>query len=256
MNYSTPQQHTSAVRGLKKISAVALGALALMSAAPAMADVIDFESQFPLIFGGSATFVDHGYTLLVQDTLAPGGGIGFAGALINGLDPYSCNIAVCPSGNSSMYFMSVNDGSVQMSLSMANGQGFRMSALDYGFMVPVGNLPAGILPGKLTIVGEKVGGGTVTTELEFAALDGGGSSPFLHATLASQFAANTFSSVQIGSCLYDGAGGCSPYGNQAQFAIDNIEVAAVPEPQTYAMMGLGLAAIGLLSRRRRASHNV
>ncbi|WP_348694762.1 NF038120 family PEP-CTERM protein [Duganella fentianensis] len=256
MNYSTPMQHASAVRGLKKISAAALGALALMSAAPAMADVIDFESQLPDIFLGGMTFEERGFTLLVQDTLAAGGGSGFAGALVNGLDPYSCGVAVCPSGNSSIYFMSVNDGSVQMSLSMANGQGFRLSALDYGFMVPVGGLPAGILPGKLTILGEKVGGGTVSTEVEFAALNGSGSSPFLHATLASQFAANTFSSVQFSSCLYDGLGGCSAYGNQSQFAIDNIEVAAVPEPQTYAMMGLGLAAIGLLSRRRRASHNV
>ncbi|MYM41751.1 PEP-CTERM sorting domain-containing protein [Pseudoduganella sp. CY13W] len=134
-------------------------------------------------------------------------------------------------------------------------RGFRLSAVDFGFISPLAGQPAGLLPGKLTITAEKVGGGTVYAELEFGALDNSSASPFLHATLDSQFGNAAYSSVVFSSCVYDSANGCSQGKNQAQFGIDNIEVAAVPEPQTYAMMGLGLAAIGLLARRRRASHN-
>ncbi|MCW5623505.1 MAG: DUF4465 domain-containing protein [Burkholderiales bacterium] len=38
----------------------------------------------------------------------------------------------------------------------------------------------------------------------------------------------------------------------AYFALDNLSVAAVPEPSTWWMMGLGLAALGFAARRRSA----
>jgi hypothetical protein len=70
--------------------------------------------------------------------------------------------------------------------------------------------------------------------------------------LQSTFGSTYLSSLTIGSCLFDGNGGCvSPLAgaeNQSQFAIDNLQV--VPEPETYAMMGLGLGLVGWLSRRR------
>jgi hypothetical protein len=47
----------------------------------------------------------------------------------------------------------------------------------------------------------------------------------------------------------------NPSDNQAQFAFDNLTLAPVPEPQTYAMLGLGLAAISLVSRRRANKNN-
>lgn len=42
-------------------------------------------------------------------------------------------------------------------------------------------------------------------------------------------------------------------GSQATFVLDNLKVAAVPEPETYAMLLSGLALIGAISRRRRLS---
>ncbi len=42
----------------------------------------------------------------------------------------------------------------------------------------------------------------------------------------------------------------SPAFNQGQFALDNINISAVPEPSTYMLMLAGLGAIGMLSRRR------
>jgi hypothetical protein len=43
-------------------------------------------------------------------------------------------------------------------------------------------------------------------------------------------------------------GGASP----DQFYLSGVVVSAVPEPETYAMMLLGLGALGLVARRRRA----
>ena len=41
-----------------------------------------------------------------------------------------------------------------------------------------------------------------------------------------------------------------PAFNQGQFALDNINISAVPEPSTYMLMLAGLGALGALSRRR------
>lgn len=42
--------------------------------------------------------------------------------------------------------------------------------------------------------------------------------------------------------------------NMTGMAIDNLQTAAVPEPQTYALFAAGLLAMGVLSRRRSPRH--
>lgn len=229
----------------------AVGALALMSAAPAMADTINFESIGSTTFNGTETFTEAGYTLEVIDTPAVPGGTGFAGGIGNGLDPFLCEIASCPSGNSSYFYMGVNDGGLKVS--REDQLAFRLSSLDYAFLAPVGGLP-GYSYGQLTVTGITVGGSSVQATFDFPALVGG-SSPFASANLYSQFGNTLFSNVTISSCLFADTGCISPAGNQAQFTLDNLVLAAVPEPETYAMMGLGLAAIGLVARRRAKKQN-
>ena len=56
---------------LKKLTGAALGALALMSATPAMAAVIDFESIGPSIYGGTETLSENGYTCLLYTSPSP-----------------------------------------------------------------------------------------------------------------------------------------------------------------------------------------
>ncbi|SEO54355.1 PEP-CTERM protein-sorting domain-containing protein [Duganella sp. CF517] len=242
---------------LKKITGAALGALALMSATPAMAAVIDFESIGPSIYGGTETLSEHGYTMTVIDTPAAGpDGTGFAGAVGDGNDPFLCAIAACPTGNASHFYMGVNDGGLKVT--RGDNAAFQVSGIDYAFLAPVGGLPS-YSWGQLTLLGTRIDGGTIAVAYDFPLLDAAGNSPFVSNALTA-FGNVSLSSLVISSCLFDGAGGCySPLPgseNQAQFAFDNLDISAVgpvapvPEPETYAMMGLGLGLVGLLSRRR------
>jgi hypothetical protein len=234
---------------LKKTGAAVLGALAMMSlsAAPAMATTINFESLLPTTYDGGALFSEAGYNMLVLDSIA-GSGSGFAGGIANGLDPFSCAITACPVGNNSFFYMGVNDGGLK--LSRNDSAAFSIKGLDYAFLAPIEGLP-NYAYGQLTLVGQKVGGGTLATSFDFPMLNGNGNSIFTSTSFTSAFGNTAFSSLVISACLFDDANHCyNPAGNQAQFSIDNVSVTAVPEPSTYAMLGLGLAAIGLVSRRR------
>ncbi|MTV37637.1 PEP-CTERM sorting domain-containing protein [Duganella radicis] len=237
---------------LKRMTAAALGAIALMSAAPAMADIIDFNSLDSNTFNGLDTFDSGAYHFLVIDSPASGpDGTGFAGAIGNGGDPYLCAIAGCPSGNSSNFYLGVNDGSVN--ISRGDNKSFSLGRVDYAFLAPVDNLP-GYSYGQLVVTGTTSGGGKVTYSFDFPEL-ASGHSPFITADLSSRFGNTLFSNVTISSCIFDGAGCVNPSDNQAQFAFDNLTLAPVPEPSSYAMMGLGLAAISLVVRRRANKNN-
>jgi hypothetical protein len=125
---------------LKKAGAAVIGALALMSAAPVMADTIDFDSLESNTFNGLDTFDAGDYHFAVIDTPTAGpSGTGFAGAIGYGGDPYLCAIAACPSGNSGMFYLGVNDGS--LNIARGDQQGLQPGSIDYAFVAPVDNLP-------------------------------------------------------------------------------------------------------------------
>lgn len=248
MNHIEQPQEGASLLMLKKMTVAALGAIALMGSLPAAAEVIDFDFQNPDIFGGGNSFADSGYTFLVNDTTAPGGGVGLAGVMVNGTDPESCTVAACPIGNASMYYAGVNDGSVTLS---RNGGAFQLNSLRYAFLAPV----TGLDPysyGQLTLVGTLVGGGTASASIDFPVLAAGGYSPFALSALGGAFTSGVYTSITIGACVFTDTSCDNPYGNKAQFAIDDLNVtAAVPEPETYAMMGLGLGVLALVRRRNR-----
>jgi hypothetical protein len=195
---------------LKKAGAAVIGALALMSAAPVMADTIDFDSLDSNTFNGLDTFDAGDYHFAVIDTPVAGpAGKGFAGAIGNGNDPYLCAIAACPSGNSSMFYLGVNDGSVN--ISRGDHKVFQLGSIDYAFLAPVENLP-GYSYGALTVSAITSGGRSVTYAFDFPALVGG-NSPFLTADLSSKFGSTAFSSVTISSCIFTDDGCVNPFDN-------------------------------------------
>ena len=58
----------------------------------------------------------------------------------------------------------------------------------------------------------------------------------------------SFVATEATSSLFFAGG----YDSNHYIGLDNVSVTAVPEPETYAMMLAGLAAIGSIARRRKA----
>ncbi len=58
--------------------------------------------------------------------------------------------------------------------------------------------------------------------------------------------------IDVPSNLFSAFTLTGPTGAQGGFSIDNISVAAVPEPGSYALLALGLAAVGFVGQRRAA----
>jgi hypothetical protein len=231
---------------LKQLAGVVVSALALLGAAPAMADTINFEAHGPDIFAGGDVFTEAGYTMLVLDS--PAGGGGGAGMIANGADPDTCSVAACPVGNNSMYYLGLNDGG--LNIHRTDSSAFSLHGLDYAFLAPVGGLP-NFSYGQLVLTGTLAGGGTVRNAFDFPLQNGSGNYVFGAVPLSTMFGHASLSELTVSACLFDGSGSCfNPAANQAQFAIDNLNVSAVPEPSAYAMLMLGLGGIALAARRR------
>ncbi len=210
------------------------------------------------IYAGKDQFTSNGYIATVADSpfaqSQPGYAPGLAGAIVNGSDLHNCDIIACPAGNASKFYTGLNDSS--LSFTRSDNQSFHLQSMTYAFVAPIGGLPDGNY-GRLVISGTKLGGGNISTEIDFGGQEEG--QYLFNGWISGSFGQANLTSVTISACLFDGVGGCVNNdfsANQAQFAIDNVRltegIAPVPEPATYLMMGLGLACVAGATIRRRA----
>ncbi len=232
-------------------------AAALCCATPAYADVVNFETLPPSANLSGVTLSEAGYDmLLVEGPFAASFGlVGGTGNVIDSNDPASCEIIACPSGATGNYLAVINDGAVRFS-HPGLLSGFTLTGFDFAFVAPVA-VPAGSY-GQLQLSGVNWQGTTISTSLDFPGQNANNNFMFGSAELSAAFRANVFSSLTINACLFDGLGGCvnsadSPAMNQAQFALDNLQLTAVPEPTSFLLFGLGIGALGLARRRKTVS---
>jgi hypothetical protein len=245
---------------LTKIAAALAGTL-LLATAHAEPTSIDFESVTnvvtPALAAGDTAyntddaFRQAGFTLQVRNNAtAAADDYGLVGALVDGADPFGCYITACPTGNASTWFAGLNDGALD--LSRDDHLAFTVDGLQFAFIGPVGGLP-NLAFGQLALTGTLAGGGTVTVRNDFPGQGSAGSFRFDQFLLGG-FGANALTRLRIDACLYDANGGCSfdhlTTQNQAQFAIDNVQLSLVPEPAALTMLMVGLAALALTARRR------
>lgn len=178
------------------------------------------------------------------------------GAVIDGTDAQAaCGALQCPSSTGS-YLTGLNDGIIEIT-SNTPGQLLSLKSFDASFLGSSSfSYPA--TAGLLVVVGVKA---DRSYDTQVYALDGPGSTGFQFGTYNSSL---TFGSAQyIGFDFYsavcnDSGSSCVPGATgRGQFALDNLQfgtaVAAVPEPQTWLMLGAGLLAVGGAARRRRAA---
>jgi hypothetical protein len=231
-----------------------------MCAAPAFATLIGFETLPAEVHLSGTSITEASYRMLFIEgpVAASFGSAGSTGALINGADPFSCDLVGCPSGANGRYLSILNDGAVQLT-SIGSSSLFTLNSFNFVFVPPLAE-PLGD-GGRMVLDGVNESGSTVSTSLDFSGPKNDGLYWFGAASLDAGFLSTRFSSLSFSACLNDGFGGCfnsvdNPAFNQAQFAIDDIDLTAVPnavpEPDSYWLAGFALAALGMTRRRSSA----
>lgn len=196
----------------RAIAALALGTLTSIGA---QAAIIDFDAH-PTDFG--TPIYDSGFRF---DFGAAGWGVFGPGS------GACCDVNY--NGTTAMFANGDNGGTAQIVMTVDGGGTFSVSSLDaavYWIGAPAGSIE---------LIGAINGGGTVSTTLAT-----GGA--WMHHALSGfdNLDSLTFRDTTSGAFL-----------QAPGFGIDNINTAPVPEPESYALMIAGLAALGLVRRYRK-----
>ena len=231
------------------LSTALLGAA--LCAPAAQADTITFEGMATGGIGNGDVLLTKGFKLtsFSNDVEADLGSL--SGAIFDGTDLGVCSDGglACPVNDKSNFYAGLADGSVFLANAGAGGK-VRLAGFDASFIGAGGTYPA--LAGVLQVWGFKADNSAMTLQY---ALGGPGVNGFemLSRTVDAAFAATDFVQLAFYGYACDGQNCYDINTLKAQFALDNINVTAVPEPSTAAVMLLGLAGVAAMSRRRRAS---
>ncbi|MBC8056570.1 MAG: PEP-CTERM sorting domain-containing protein [Rhizobiales bacterium] len=218
---------------------ILMAAAIVLTAHAAQADTITFEAVTPqsFVYFDGDSFDDGGYQMTVL------GGPGTVDTTVSLPEP------LLLLGNETLFFAAYNDAYV--SITRPDNQPFRLAGFDAGFVAPF-PVGSGVFAGRVFAFATTVGGGSAFASWELAGSNADGAFSFLTYDSAPAFAAfGAVTSVQFGACIYTTQACVSPADNLGQFALDNINVAVVPEPSTYALMALGIAGLAWRARRIR-----
>ena len=243
----------------KFLPKLAIAAAALACFGSAHADVITFDglaaSPYALtmpVFGHNDEFYQAGYWLDPFSNAAGALDGDLVGAIVDGSDvANTCFGAVCPTNNPTMFYAALNDG--VLALGREDSGLFRVGSLDASFVGASGDaFPAVTL--LLQVLGNRADNTTLTTSVQLPGPVAGAFS-FSTYALSGAFASTDFKSIYVYGLACNAAGSCSAFStDKGQFALDNISLtAAVPEPSEWLLMGLGLAAMCAVVRRRTAA---
>ncbi|MES2150994.1 MAG: NF038120 family PEP-CTERM protein [Pseudomonadota bacterium] len=236
---TTPNQRAG--NFLKKLALVAaLGACGL-----AQADVLTFEQPTDSSFLFAGDHVQMGKYWIESY----GGNQGdLVGAIIDGSDSDTCISVSCPVNNASHYYAGLDDG--YFFFGMNDASNFKVKSLQASF-IGAGQASFPATSGLLILQGFNFEGAAVGGALQLGLGGPNAQGQFNFANFNLGAFSNTFVSyVRVLGYACDGSGNCNRSSNLSNFAIDNIET--IPEPTTWALLGLGLIGLGAFSRRRAA----
>ena len=254
---------TSAVPAVLKNILCASVVAALGAFAPAHATVLTFENvqnvvtsslgEFDSTYNTGDQFMDQHFLLQVgASPTAAADDIGLNGAQIQSSNEFACTVTACPTGGDGMYYAGLNDGSLTITSTLANSW-FKLQGLSFAFIAPLPGQPDFTF-GRLVLTGTTVSGATISTEADFPGQDAGGNFMFSNFGVGNAFGSSVLQRLTINACLFDGMGDCLAVRdftqNQAQFGVDNITLAEVPEPATIGLMLMGVAGLGAARRRK------
>lgn len=244
----------------KHLFRLTLSAAALSCAVGAQAAVITFDGleESPLaplmsmgLLGHGDEFYQAGFLMAPFSNQESAQAGDLVGAIVDGSDvANTCASVACPTNNPTRFYTALNDGVLY--LAPTNGQAFTLNGFDASFVGAGGEIfPSTTL--ILRIQGTKLEGGTMTASVNLPGPTNGVFSFQGYATTGA-YATQLFTEAYLFGLACSSTGSCSAFSSdKGQFALDNINVTAVPEPAQWLLMGLGLAAIGSLVRRRRAA---
>jgi hypothetical protein len=241
----------------------ALAAAVLLSLGTAQAAIITFDDPVTSPFAPSAPLFGHedefyqgGFFIDTYSNSASAQPGDLVAALKDTTDSAglcSSGALVCPTvGATGNYLTVLNDGF--LAIGAKNGSLISLSAFSAGFVGVAGDTYSTTRAGRVIIIGVRADNSATSIAGSLALPDGSGAFSFSNFTVPASFAAEKFAFLQIyGAYCPAGTTTCSSFTtDKAQFALDNLNITAVPEPGTWGLMGLGLAGIAAIARRRRA----